>query len=48
MAMEHSESLKFSYQDIFFSYYFNNEISCMQMIKDHMLVYVYSGEIILE
>jgi len=47
VVMEHSESLRFSYHDIFFSYYFNNEISCMQMIKDHMLVYVYSGEIIL-
>ncbi len=48
MTSERSESLRFNYHDIFFSYYFNNERSCMQMIKDHMLVYVYSGEIILE
>jgi len=44
---ERSESLRFNYHDIFFSYYFNNERSCTQMIHDHMLVYVYSGEIIL-
>jgi len=48
MTPEHNESLRFNYHDIFFSYYFNNEISCMQMIKDHMLVYIYSGEMILE
>lgn len=48
MSFERSESLRFNYHDIFFSYYFNNERSCQKMIIDHMLVYVYSGEIILE
>jgi len=48
MNFERSESLRFNYYDIFFSYYFNNERSCTQMITDHMLVYVYSGELILE
>jgi len=48
MGFERSESLRFFYHDIFFSYYFNNERSCTQMIHDHMLVYVYSGEIIVE
>ncbi len=48
MTFERSESLRFNYYDIFFSYYFNNERSCIQMIHDHMLVYVYSGEIVLE
>ena len=48
MTFERSESLIFNYYDIFFSYYFNNERSCTQMIHDHMLVYVYSGELILE
>lgn len=48
MTFECSESLRFNYNDIFFSYYFNNERSCTQMIHDHMLVYVYSGELILE
>ncbi|MDP4277248.1 MAG: AraC family transcriptional regulator [Bacteroidota bacterium] len=47
MAFERSESMRFNYNDIFFSYYFNNERSCAQMIHDHMLVYVYSGEIVL-
>jgi AraC family transcriptional regulator, exoenzyme S synthesis regulatory protein ExsA len=48
MNFERSESLRFNYYDIFFSYYFNNERSCTQMITDHMLAYVYSGELILE
>ena len=48
MNFERSESLRFNYYDIFFSYYFNNERSCTQMITDHMMAYVYSGELILE
>lgn len=48
MSFEHSESLRFNYYNIFFSYYFHNERSCHQMIKDHMLVYVYSGELVVE
>ena len=48
MTFERSESLRFNYCDIFFSYYFNNERSCTQMIHDHLLVYVYSEEIVLE
>ena len=48
MNFERSESLRFNYFDIFFSYYFNNERSCTQMITDHMLAFVYSGELILE
>jgi AraC family transcriptional regulator, exoenzyme S synthesis regulatory protein ExsA len=42
-----AESLRFNYHDVFFSYYFNNEMSCSKMILDHMLAYVYSGELIL-
>ena len=48
MIGDHSESLRFNYHDVFFSYYFNNEVSCTQMVHDHMLAYVYSGEMILE
>ena len=48
MIGDQTESLRFNYHNIFFSYYFNNEISCSQMVHDHMLVYVYSGEMILE
>lgn len=46
--METSESLKFHYSDIFFSYYINNEIICHKKIEDHTLVYVYAGELLVE
>ncbi len=47
--MENSckETLVFSYSDIFFSYYFNDDRRCSQMIKEHELIYVYSGELLL-
>ncbi|WP_243350218.1 AraC family transcriptional regulator [Parabacteroides sp. FAFU027] len=48
MIAEHSGSLRFHYHDIFFTYYHPDEISCSKMVKEHMLVYVYSGEMILE
>ncbi len=37
----------FRYADIAFSCYFNDDRRCTDMIKEHMLVYVYSGEIVL-
>lgn len=43
-----SKSLRFHYHDIFFSYYSEDEISCAKMIREHMLVYLYSGELVLE
>ena len=48
MDISHSKSFSFSYSDIFFSCYFNNEAKCTKMVKNHSLVYVYSGEYILE
>lgn len=48
MEFERSESLTFNYSNVFFSYYFDNERSCTPMVKNHMLIYVYSGEIIAE
>ena len=45
MTYERSESMRFNYYDLFFSYYFNNEISCAKMIHDHMLVYGLFGRI---
>lgn len=47
--MVHSKlgSLTFNYSDVFFSYYFNNDQTCAHMVKDHMLVYVYSGELLV-
>lgn len=46
--MENNESLNFSYSEIFFSYYYHNEKVCNPMVKNHTLVYVYSGELLLE
>lgn len=48
MQLELNESLRFNYSDVFFSYYFNNERVCHQMIDNHTLVYVYSGELLVE
>lgn len=36
------------YSDILFSYYFDDSCMCSKMVPDHFLVYVYSGEYILE
>jgi len=38
----------FNYSDIVFSYYFSDECMCTEMVRDHFLAYVYSGEYILE
>jgi len=48
MSFVPSENLRFRYADIFFSYYIDNYTSCAKMIHDHMLAYVYSGEMVLE
>ena len=48
MTTEQTGFLRFHYHDIFFTYYHPDEISCAKMIREHMLVYVYSGEMILE
>lgn len=48
MEFKRDESLTFSYSDIFFSYYFNDDRSCTPMVKEHMLVYIYSGEMVIE
>ncbi|MDH8701598.1 AraC-like DNA-binding protein [Dysgonomonadaceae bacterium PH5-43] len=38
----------FNYSDIIYSYYFSDDCMCSKMVLDHFLVYVYSGEYILE
>lgn len=38
----------FNYSDIIYSYYFSNDCMCSKMVRDHFLVYVYSGEYVLE
>ena len=47
MAFVPTETLRFRYADIFFSCYIDNYTSCAKMIHDHMLAYVYSGELVL-
>ncbi|HCO66278.1 MAG TPA: AraC family transcriptional regulator [Dysgonomonas sp.] len=46
MEFDRIDELTFNYSDIFFSYYFNRECSCTPMVKDHMLIYIYSGEVL--
>lgn len=48
MEFQRSDSLKFNYSDIFFSYLLNNESQCTQMARNHVLMYVYSGEFVVE
>lgn len=48
MSCEQPQSLRANYHDIFFSYYMENETSCSPMVKEHYLVYVYSGEMIVK
>lgn len=48
MEIKHPESITFKYSDIFFSHYFNNDTKCTHMAKNHYLVYVYSGEVLVE
>lgn len=42
------ETKRFNYGDVFFSFYSVNDTVCTKMVRDHMLVYVYSGEYLIE
>lgn len=48
MESERSGYLTFNYSDVFFSYYFSKEKYCTPMVHDHTLVYVYSGDFLLQ
>lgn len=48
MEIKHKESITFKYSDIFFRHYFNNDTKYTHMAKNHYLVYVYSGELLLK
>lgn len=48
MELIQSSSLNFNYSDIFFSYLHNNERQCVQMARNHVLMYVYSGQFVVE
>lgn len=36
------------YSDIFFAMYFNGGMSCTHRNHSHVLVYIYSGEMVIE
>lgn len=48
MAFAINEANVFNYSDIFFSCYTDNERGCWGMVEDHTLVYVCSGEMLLQ
>lgn len=48
MEIKHRESITFNYSDVFFSHYFDNDTKCTHMAKNHYLVYIYSGELLIE
>jgi len=48
MEADQSKSMVFSYSDIFFAHYFNDEVRCHKMIENHSLMYIYAGELIVD
>lgn len=48
MEAMHEDKVFFQYGDIFFSYYFNNDTTCANMLRHHSLTYIYGGEMIIE
>lgn len=48
MNANFTETRRFSYDDVFFSFYSKDETVCTKMVHEHMLVYVYSGEYLVE
>jgi len=48
MKPSDKEYITFNYSDIIFTYFFSDDCMCTKMVRDHFLVYVYSGEYILE
>ncbi len=48
MDLEKTQATQFCYSDIFFSYLLSDESHCVKMAKNHVLMYVYSGEFLVE
>lgn len=48
METGNEEYVTFNYSDIIYSYFFSADCMCTKMVRDHFLVYVYSGEYVLE
>ncbi|MFV0482818.1 MAG: helix-turn-helix transcriptional regulator [Bacteroidales bacterium] len=40
-----ADSLSFNYSDVFLSFHFDEDQTCSHMVKNHTLVYIYSGEL---
>ncbi|MDR2010893.1 MAG: AraC family transcriptional regulator [Bacteroidales bacterium] len=47
METKNEEYVTFNYSDIIYSYFFSDNCMCTKMVRDHFLVYVYSGEYVL-
>lgn len=45
---EFDDDITFNYSDIFFSCYYDGEGSCCHQSRDHALIYVYSGEMVVD
>jgi AraC family transcriptional regulator, exoenzyme S synthesis regulatory protein ExsA len=48
MQKDYNDSMVFSYSNVFFAHYFNDEVRCHKMIENHALMYLYSGELLVE
>ena len=48
MPHDYNDSMVFNYTDVFFAHYFNDEVRCHKMIENHILMYVYSGELLVD
>jgi len=48
MQKNYDDSMVFSYSNVFFAHYFNDEVRCHKMIENHALMYLYSGELIVD
>lgn len=48
MELEASQPKVFNYSNVFFSCYTNNERGCATSVQNHLLVYVCSGEMLLQ
>lgn len=42
------DSKIFNYSDVFFSHFLNYDKLCTQMIKEHSLTFIYSGEMLVD
>ena len=48
MVQTEKGTLRLNYSNVFLCFHFNSRQTCQHIVKDHMLVYVYSGELLIE